>query len=175
MVEVHEVGQRVHAHPRNRLARRGAAAQRRQDLGIGEELRVAGEAYPRRRQARIGVRLDARVAIPAVDAVVADVVLVAEGDGLGHDTLQAQLRTHAGCGIGDEAERAQPDREDDELHGELGPLSEHLGHGESGQVAFLNASIAGPGSVPPCGSLVGDALFFVPYRLLAGGVRTGAW
>ena len=82
VVEVDEVGQVVHANPAQRSPGARALTQRREQRRIAEELRMAAQADFGRRNAGEGGFLDRPVAVATIDAVIADVVLVTEGNRL---------------------------------------------------------------------------------------------
>ena len=75
-------------------------AQRRvadggEQLGVGPDLRVASHAGVGRRQARVPARLDLGVAHEAADPEAADMVLMAEGNGLVDDEPDPALPVRA--------------------------------------------------------------------------------
>src|SRR5215469_12371661 len=78
VVEIHEVGELVDAHPLQRLTATVAGADRLQQLGIRPDLRVAVHAGLGWRNAGKARGLDRSVAVTAVDAESGDVVLMAE-------------------------------------------------------------------------------------------------
>jgi hypothetical protein len=82
VIEVDETRQVVDTIPFERLPARVRLAQRREHRGVVEKLGMARHARRERRDAREGRGLDRRVAVAAIDAVVADVVLMAERDRL---------------------------------------------------------------------------------------------
>src|SRR5205085_7497511 len=80
---------------------------RLEERRVAEEVRVAGEADLRRRDAGEGRLLHRPVAVAAVDAVVADMVLVAEGNRLlrrEQAALRRQRLIQREPGEGDEGE-----------------------------------------------------------------------
>ncbi len=83
VVEVNEIGQIMDARPLNRPARAKAGAHRFQNRAVGPDLRVAVHADFRARDSRKSLGLDRSVAMAAIDPIIADVMLVAELDGLG--------------------------------------------------------------------------------------------
>ena len=82
VVEVDEVGEVVDAVPDERPPRPEALAHRLEHRGVFPDDLVAVVAGRRRGDAGEGRRLDAGVAVAAVDAEPGDVVVVAEGDEL---------------------------------------------------------------------------------------------
>ena len=122
VVEVHEVGQVVDPNPVERRVVPEARADRLEDRRVGPDLRVAVHAGLGRRNAGEGGLLDRRVAVAAVEADAADVMGVAELDGLldelvllGHPGERIRVKTsppandrqaenaceaHAGEGVG---------------------------------------------------------------------------
>jgi hypothetical protein len=83
VVEVDEVRQIVHALPHDRRPRAVALAHRREHAALVPDLPMAVHAHVRGWDPRERAVLDAGVAVPAVDAVVGDVVLVTEHHRLG--------------------------------------------------------------------------------------------
>src|SRR5947209_12773964 len=73
VVEVHEIGQVVHARPLDRLIRSKALAHRLEKRAGGKDLRVAVHARSGRWDPGEGRLLDRRVAVAAVDPVDGDV------------------------------------------------------------------------------------------------------
>ena len=98
VVEVDEVGQVVHARPLQRLVVAEAGAHRLEDRRVRPDLRVAVHAGLGRRDAGERRRLDRRVAVAAVDAVVEHVVLVAELHRLLDELAARASRTTSGRG-----------------------------------------------------------------------------
>jgi hypothetical protein len=93
VIEIHVVGQPMHAHPVDRLVGAVAFAHGLKISNVVEEHRVAIHAGLGRRYAGGRGTLYARVAVAAIDAVVADVVLVAELNRLvARDVLIGQIR-----------------------------------------------------------------------------------
>src|SRR5579863_4311452 len=82
VVEVNEVGQVVNARPLDRLARAEAFAHRLQKLGVGPDLRVAAHARLGGGKSGEVRSLNRGVAVPTVDAIVGDMVLMAKWNGL---------------------------------------------------------------------------------------------
>lgn len=82
VIKVDEVGQIVDARPLERLAGLPAVLQRLEHRGVREDLRVAGHARFRGRNACEIALLDRRVAIPAINAIVTNVARMAERDRL---------------------------------------------------------------------------------------------
>src|SRR5262249_8947521 len=82
VIEIDEVGQVVDARPYDRLAGPEALAHRLQKRAVGEKLRVAIHTGRGRREAGERRSLGRRVAGPAVDPLVAGMVLVRERHGL---------------------------------------------------------------------------------------------
>ena len=78
MVEVDVIGQLVDALPVDRLVLGQARAYRRQHVGVGPELGVAGHAGFGRRQSCETRFLHRGVAVAAIESETADMVLVAE-------------------------------------------------------------------------------------------------
>ena len=72
----------MNAHPRNRLVIREALAHGGENGGLIEKLGMAGHADLGGRYARPARRLDAEMAVAAIEAIEADVMFVAEGNGL---------------------------------------------------------------------------------------------
>src|SRR5206468_3744627 len=75
VVEVDEVRQIMDARPLDRFAAAEALAHGLEERAVGEDLRVAVHARPRRRNAGERGVLDRGVAIAAVDTVAGDVTL----------------------------------------------------------------------------------------------------
>src|SRR5579871_1301283 len=82
VIEIYEIRKIVDARPFERLAAPETGSHRLQDLCVRPNLRVAAHADFRGRNAGEGGRLNRGVAIPAIDPVVGNVMLVAEGDWL---------------------------------------------------------------------------------------------
>jgi hypothetical protein len=82
VIEIDEIRQVMHPIPADRLLVPIARVQRRQRRRITEQLRMAGQADLRRRQAGEGRFFNRGMAIAAIQAVIADMVLVAEPDRL---------------------------------------------------------------------------------------------
>jgi hypothetical protein len=78
VVEIDEVGQVMDPRPLNRLPRPIALAHGLKEWAVGKNLRVAIHAGLRRRDAGESRRFYGGVTIAAVDAFIADVMLVAE-------------------------------------------------------------------------------------------------
>jgi len=130
VVEIHEAWQVRDAIPGNRLVGREAGADRCQRRALRPDLGVAVHARLGRRHARERRRLDGRVAIATVDAVVGDVVLVAERNRLldGLTDLGHPRRTHVELGH-PEGHRCPDDAaEKDESKQAIGARSKDLWH-----------------------------------------------
>ena len=82
MVEIDKPGKIVNAGPLNRLAGAETLPDRFQYRAIGPDLAMTVHAGPCRRDAGEGTFLHGSVAVSAIDAVVADVMLMAKGHGL---------------------------------------------------------------------------------------------
>jgi hypothetical protein len=82
VIEINEVGQIVNPRPLDRLASAPAFTNRLEVRAIGPDLRVTVHASFRRRNARVSELLDRRVTVAAIDSVIADVMFVAELNGL---------------------------------------------------------------------------------------------
>ena len=82
MIEISEVRQVMHAHPFQRSSRFVAVTDWFEIWTVGPNLFVAIHADGRRRHARRGGRLDRSVTVTAIDAVIADVMFMAELDWL---------------------------------------------------------------------------------------------
>ena len=82
VIEINEVGKVVNPGPFDRLARSPALTNRFEVRAVGPDLRVAVHASLRRRNTRVAELLDRCVAVAAINSVIADVVLVAELNGL---------------------------------------------------------------------------------------------
>ena len=78
VIEVSEVRQVMHAQPLNRLARFETRAHRFQIGAIGPDLLVTVHAGAGRGQTGRSRGLDRRVTVSTIDAVIADVMFVAE-------------------------------------------------------------------------------------------------
>lgn len=78
MIEINVVRKIVNARPVNRNTGLPTVSDRRQVTRGIKELRVAVHTRFRRRHTGRGAALDGRMAIPAVDSIVTDMVLVAE-------------------------------------------------------------------------------------------------
>src|SRR5579863_582605 len=82
VIEIHELRQRIHAHPRNRNVVSIAGANRLEHLGVCPDLRMAGHTGLGRRKTSKRRLFDGRMAVAAVDAELAHVMPVAEWDRL---------------------------------------------------------------------------------------------
>jgi len=82
VIEICEVRQIVNAHPLQRFARLETCAHRFQIRAVGPDLFVAIHAHGRRRNSGRSGSLDRRVAIAAIDTIVAYVMLMTELDWL---------------------------------------------------------------------------------------------
>lgn len=82
VIEINEVRQIVHSCPLDRLAGAPALANRLEVRAVRPYLRMAIHACLRRRNTCISQLLDSGVTIAAVDAVISDVMFVAELNGL---------------------------------------------------------------------------------------------
>ena len=82
VIEIDETGEIVHARPLNRPIRPKTFAHRLEHRTVGPDLRMAIHAGLGRRDAREGTFFDRSMAIAAIDTFVADVMFVAEWDGL---------------------------------------------------------------------------------------------
>src|SRR6267154_533820 len=82
MIEIGKVGKVVHADPFQRLPGLETCAHRFQIRAIGPNLFVAIHAHRRRRNSSRGRSLNRRVAIAAINAVVAHMMLMTELDWL---------------------------------------------------------------------------------------------
>src|SRR6202158_2993670 len=87
VIEVYEIRQVVHAGPLQRLPAPETGAPRFQDGRVRPDLRVAAHANLSSRKSGDSGLLYRRMAVAAIDAVVGDVMLVAEGNGLFFDDL----------------------------------------------------------------------------------------
>ena len=87
VIEIHEIGKIVDAPPFNRSAGGPAIANRLCQCSVRPDLRVARHARFRRRKTREMRCLDAGMAVPAIDAIIFHMVLMAERNRL--------LRRHA--------------------------------------------------------------------------------
>jgi len=93
VIEINVIGQPMHALPVDRFVLGQAIAHRRKHRGVGKELRMARHAGRRRRQTGEGGFFNGRVAVTAIDTVVADVMLVTEGYRLmQRDVLASDIR-----------------------------------------------------------------------------------
>src|SRR5579863_2655185 len=68
VIEIHELRQRIHAHPRNRNVVSIAGADRFEHVRIGPDLRMAGHTGFGRRETSKRRLLDGCMAVAAVDA-----------------------------------------------------------------------------------------------------------
>src|ERR1035438_2925319 len=107
VIEVYKIRQVVDARPFQRFPAPVAGAHGFQNLGVRPDLRMAAHAALGRRYSGEGRRLYRRVAVPAIDAVIGDVVLVAEGDGLRFDHLNVGDVGAAVHGVGESEESAR--------------------------------------------------------------------
>jgi hypothetical protein len=82
VVKVDKVGQYIDPIPGYRLPGLKAVTNRRQDRALRPNLRVAVHANLSRGHARKGRGFDCGMAVPAIDTVIADMMLVTEGDWL---------------------------------------------------------------------------------------------
>src|ERR1700733_10168476 len=82
VIEVHEVGELVHAGPLQRVTGLVAGAYGFEQLGVSPDLRVAVHAGLGRRDAGKTRGLDRGVTVAAIDAQTGNVVLMAERDWL---------------------------------------------------------------------------------------------
>ena len=112
VIEIDVIRQPVDLAPADRLMEREAGAHRREHLGLGVELRVAGHAGVGRRHARHRRGFDARMAIAAVETETADVMLMTERDWLaGRDgAIGDVLGPHDDVRERDRSERQHQDR-----------------------------------------------------------------
>ena len=93
VIEINEIRQPVNPYPLDGFIRAVALANRFQVGGVGIKYRVAIHAGFRRGNAREGGSFDGGMTVAAVKSVVADVVLVAELDGLGaRNVLVSRVR-----------------------------------------------------------------------------------
>jgi len=131
VIEIDEVGQRMDAVPGDRQAGRDAVPQGLEQCGLGEELRMAGQADRCRRQAGECARLHRGMAVAAVEPDIADVVLVAERDRLRHRrVLPTAVTTEADEPQQDcRSEQEQPRQP--QLDCQLGSALEDLRHRSS--------------------------------------------
>ncbi len=82
VVKIDEAGKEVHPRPRYALSGARARANRFKHRRIGEELRMACHADVGRWYSGKLAALDGLMAVAAIDAVIADVMFVAEGNRL---------------------------------------------------------------------------------------------
>lgn len=82
VIEIRKIRQVVNTHPFQRLSGSKTRAHRFEIGTVGPNLFVTTHAHSRRRHARGRRRLDRSVAITAIDAVIADMMLVTELNGL---------------------------------------------------------------------------------------------
>jgi hypothetical protein len=82
VIKIHKVRERVDARPLNRHTALKTRAHGLENGAVGKKLCVAIHAGLSGRKTRKGRRLGGGVAVPAVNAVVANVMLVTEGDRL---------------------------------------------------------------------------------------------
>lgn len=82
VIEINEVGEIIDANPLNRFVVPKTLAYRLQHYSGGMDLRVAGHASVRRRNTGEIALFDRGVAIAAIDAELADVMAMAEGNRL---------------------------------------------------------------------------------------------
>jgi hypothetical protein len=82
VIEIDKVGKIVHSCPPDRLARPPAFADRLEIRAVRPDLRMAIHTGLSRRNAGVSQLLDGRVTISAIDAVISDVMFVAELNGL---------------------------------------------------------------------------------------------
>jgi len=93
VIEIDEVGEAVNLDPLNRFVGFEAIADRFEIIDIVEEDGVAIHAGLCGRNSRVGGSFDAGVTVTTVDAIITDVVLVAELDGLlASDALVGDVR-----------------------------------------------------------------------------------
>jgi len=78
VIEISEVGKIVDANPLQRFTRLETCAHGFQVRTVGPDLLMTIHAHCGRRHARRGCRLDCRMAIPAIDTIIANVMLVTE-------------------------------------------------------------------------------------------------
>ena len=145
VVEVDEVRQVVHAVPHERRAARVRRPQRRERRRVAEQRPVARHARRERRNPGERRRLDGRVAVAAVDAVVADVMLVAERHGLLDRIVLRSVvaRVHAvddgeRCDAGCAGEQADADQQNE-------PPGEYLRHECALGVSLLASNFGAAG------------------------------
>src|SRR6266702_2526838 len=131
VVEVDEVGQPVDPHPRDGLAGEVALPDRLEPGALVPDLRVAVHAERGRRDAGRGPAVDARVAVPAVNAIIGDVVAVVEQHRLDERVLlpgpAGHPRPHHEAAEG--ADRAPHEQQEHEVEGGVGTGSEERAHG----------------------------------------------
>ena len=96
MIEIGEVRQIVHAYPFKRLAGLEACAHRLEIRTVGPNLLVAIHADRSRRHSGRRRCLDTRMAITAIDAVIADVMFVTELNWLLALDVSTRIPTRAG-------------------------------------------------------------------------------
>ncbi|CAG9185922.1 hypothetical protein LMG23994_05972 [Cupriavidus pinatubonensis] len=93
VIEADKVRQVVHARPDQRAIVPQAVAKRREHWGVTKQHAVTGQAYAGARHARERRRFHGRMTVPAIDAVIGNVMLVAEWYGL----LDRFLHLDRGC------------------------------------------------------------------------------
>ena len=104
VIEIDVVGEAVNPDPLNRFVGFEAIADRFEIIDIVEENGVAIHAGFCGRNSRVGGSFDAGVTVTTVDAIIADVVLVAEldgllpGDALVGDVRRTRHKQHTGQG-----------------------------------------------------------------------------
>ena len=144
VVEVNEIRQIVDPRPLDRPARAKAGAHRFQNRAVGPDLRVAIHADFRARDSRKSLGLDRSVAMAAIDPIIADVMLVAELDGLGPSDVSLG-------GIGrpidlghdpDDSGDNEDSSENTELGKGIGAGMKNLGHGQSLRQRRTRSSIS---------------------------------
>ena len=109
VIEVYKIRQVVYARPFNRFAAAITGAYRLENLGVGPNLRVTAHANLGGWNSSKRRRLDGCMTIPAIDAVVSDVMLMAEGNRLRlyHVDIRDVGAPVHGVGEGDQPARSK--------------------------------------------------------------------
>jgi hypothetical protein len=130
VIEINEIGQTVHLHPFDGLIVTVAVAHWVQVPGVIKEHGLAVHARVGRRDSRNSGSFHARVAIAAINAVVADMMFMAELYGL--LTREVLARHVRGTGNGKHGNQRQPDQKERREHTKTGDevraSMKNLGH-----------------------------------------------
>ncbi len=142
VIEISKVGKVVHPRPLDRLARAPALSDRFEIRAVRPDLRMAIHACLGRRNPGEGELLDRRVTIAAINSVIADVMLMAELNGLlarnvGLSVIRRAVEfEQQPDDYGDEEDRA----EDADFGDEIGASMKDLAHRRLGSGGGVETS-----------------------------------